>query len=198
VIACGVVHGFWTDRWVKTPEQIEAADRYDNIPLTIADWEGQAIDSKSHQGDEITGFQQRRYRNRGTGETVLIALVCGRPGPVSIHTPDICYGASGYNVGNPRRVTVGGNQGEFWTADAVKSWATGESKLRIYWGWNDGSGWLAAADARQTFPRSHVLHKLYVLRELTTQPKDDNEPCLKFLEALVPVLNQTVMTAGQS
>ena len=196
VIACGVVHGFWTDRWVKAAEPDRAGKRYADVPLTIGDWEGQAIDSKSSQGDEITGWLQRRYRNRKTNETVLIALVCGRPGPVSIHTPDVCYGASGYNVGTPHRVSVPGNKGEFWTADAVKPSATGDTRLRLYWGWNDGGGWQAADNARQTYPRSHVLHKLYVIRELTTQQKDDNEPCLKFMRALVPALDQTVLIPG--
>jgi hypothetical protein len=196
VIACGVVHGFWKDRWVKSPEPVQAAARYADVPLTIAEWDGETIDSKSQQGDEVSGWLQRRYRNRRTGEAVIIALVCGRPGPVSIHTPDVCYGASGFNVGTPHRVTVPGNKGEFWTADAVKGSATGETQLRIFWGWDDGFGWRAADDARQTFPRAPVLHKLYVLREMTTLAKDDNEPCVKFLEALVPVLDKTVMKPG--
>src|SRR6266849_10810736 len=181
VIACGVVHGIWRERWVKSPEPGNAAERYANVPLTIGDWEGEPVESKSHQGDDVAGWLERRYRNRRTGETVTIALVCGRPGPVSIHTPDVCYGASGFTVGNPRRVTVPGNKGDFWTADAVKGSATGETKLRIFWGWDDGSGWRAAEDARQTFPRAPVLHKLYVLRGLTSQANDDTEPCIKLL-----------------
>ncbi len=192
VIACGVVHGFWTDRWVTAAEPVEAAKRYDNIPLSIGDWEGTPIESKA-QGEHIVGWMQRHYRNRKTNETVTVALLCGRPGPVAIHTPDVCYGATGFNVGTPHRVNVPGKQAEFWTADAVKPSATGDTKLRIYWGWNDGTGWLAADNARQTFPRSHVLHKLYVIRELVTQQKDDQEPCLTFLEQLVPVLDQTVL-----
>src|SRR5260370_30488267 len=196
VIACGVVHGFWSDGWVRATEPTVAAARYAEVPETVGDWEGQAIDAKSNQGDEITGWLQRRYCNRRTGETVTVALVCGRPGPVAIHTPDVCYGASGYDVGAPHRVAVPGNKGEFWTADAVKGSATGDTKLRLYWSWNDGSGWVASDNTRQTFPRSHVLHKLYVLREMAGQAKDDNEPGLKFLQSLVPVLDQTVMTPG--
>jgi hypothetical protein len=193
VIACGVVHGYWTDRWVKAAEPTQAAERYADLPLVVSDWDGQPIESKPSQGDEITGWLQRRYRNRKTGETVLIALVCGRPGPVSIHTPDVCYGASGYNVGSPHRVAVPGNSGEFWTADAVKTSATGDTKLRLYWSWNDGSGWLAVDNARQTFPRAPVLHKLYVIRELTTQQSEENEPCLRFVQAFAPVFEQKVV-----
>ena len=35
VIACGVVHGFWTDRWVKGAEPTQAADGY---ILAELDW----------------------------------------------------------------------------------------------------------------------------------------------------------------
>jgi hypothetical protein len=143
--------------------------------------------------EAISGYTFRRYVHRGSGNVVTVALMCGRPGPVSIHTPDVCYGASGYNVGSPHRTVVPGNNGEFWTADAVKPSATGDTKLRLYWSWNDGSGWLAAENARQTFPRSHVLHKLYVIRELTTPQSEENEPCLRFVQAFAPVLEQKVM-----
>ncbi len=198
VIACGVVHGFWTDRWVTGAEPLEQGRRLAELPLTLGDWDGQPIESKSSQGDEVTGWLQRRYTNRKTGEAVTMAIVCGRPGPISIHTPDVCYGASGFTVGHHRRDRVPGDKGEFWTADAVRGSATGETKLRIYWGWNDGSGWLSVDDARQTYPRSPVLHKLYVIRELSNSTKDENEPCLRFLQSMVPLFDKTVLTAGKS
>jgi hypothetical protein len=198
VIACGVVHGFWTDRWASAAEPIKAGKLVAELPLTIGDWDGQPIESKSSQGDEVTGWLQRRYTNRKTGEAVTMAIVCGRPGPISIHTPDVCYGASGFTVGRPRRANVPGDKGQFWTADAMKGSATGETKLRIYWGWNDGSGWLAVDDARQTYPRSPVLYKLYVIRELSNSTKDENEPSLRFVQSLVPVFDKTVLMPGNS
>jgi hypothetical protein len=198
VIACGVVHGFWTDRWVTGAEPKEAGDNLAKLPPIIGDWDGQAIESKSSQGDEVTGWLQRRYTNRKTGEAVTMAIVCGRPGPISSHTPDVCYGASGFTVGHPRRANVPGDKGEFWTADAIKGSATGETKLRIYWGWNDGSGWLAVDDARQTYPRSPVLHKLYVIREVSSSTKDENEPCLKFLQSMVPLFDKTVLRSDKN
>ena len=107
------------------------------------------IDAKpSSTAGRIAGMIQRRYVNRTNGDTVVIAIVCGKPGPVSIHTPDVCYGASGYNVGQRIRQTHPGRGAEFWTADAVKTQASKKRKLRIYWGWSAGSGWKAAEDAR--------------------------------------------------
>jgi hypothetical protein len=199
VIACGVVHGYWTDRWNPATETHEAAARLNDLPLTIGDWEGQVIDAKpSPAAGPVAGMIQRRYVQRDTGDTVVIALVCGRPGPVSIHTPDVCYGASGYNVGPRTRKTIAGSDAEFWCADAIKTQAAEETQLRLYWGWSAGSGWKAADDARQMFPRVPVLHKLYVIRELNgAAAKDgDGEPCQRFLQVLLPELDRALFSGG--
>ena len=61
-----------------------------------------------------------------------------------------------------------------------------------------GAGWTPSGDARKQFARSRypLLHKLYVLRDLTEPaPKpatDRDEACLAFLEALVPALDQAL------
>src|SRR4051812_15943550 len=100
VIASGLVHGFWTDRWQPLAATTEAAARLDELPLTLGDWVGERMEVKPGQaGAGVAGCIQRRYVQRQTGSTVVMALVCGRPGPVSIHTPEACYGASGYTVG---------------------------------------------------------------------------------------------------
>ena len=77
--------------------------------------------------------------------------------------------------------------------------ASEEKQLRMYWGWSAGSGWKAAEDARQMFPRVPVLHKLYVIRELNgTGAKDgDNEPCQRFLQVLVPALDRALYPSGE-
>jgi hypothetical protein len=128
----------------------------------------------------------------------MIALLCGRPGPISIHTPDICYGGSGFEMGDTRRATVPGTSAEFWTVDAVRTRAGEETRLRLYWGWNPGTGWSAPEDSRMVFARYPVLHKLYVVRELANigEPTRE-EPCLGFLQQLLPELERTLFRAGQ-
>jgi hypothetical protein len=196
VIAAGVVHGFWTDRWRKSAEVTRAADRLNGLPLTLGtrgEWQGEEVEVTPGQaGAGVAGCIQRRYVNRLTGDAVALALVCGRPGPVSIHTPDVCYAASGYEVGVRRRAELDGSAATFWTADAKKTKAAEETKARIYWAWNDGKGWQAPDDPRLTFVRRPVLYKLYVLRELgSLEGSPKNDPCLAFLEALLPALEQS-------
>jgi hypothetical protein len=200
VIVCGVVHGFWTDRWRLPVETAAAAARMDALPMDIGDWRGAAIDVKNPQAGGVAGTLERRYSNKLTGDEVSIFLVCGRAGPVSIHTPEACYGASGFTFSGKSKATVRDRGGEFWSADAEKTTAADTSRLRIYWSWNDGKGWAAPTeDARWTYVswRVPVLYKLYVLRDLNgaTQASKE-EPCQAFLQAALPELDRALFAPG--
>jgi hypothetical protein len=203
LIAAGIVHGFWTDRWSPSVDTDEAAQRLANVPFVIGDWEGKEIENPSQPGPGVAGCLQRRYTNHRLGVTVVIALVNGRPGPVATHTPEVCYGASGFLVGKRSTVQVpldkDGPSAQFWTSDAVRTKATEETKIRLFWAWNGGQGWVASKDARQQFPRFQhpVLHKLYVLRDIsgtdmTRKTDNQTEPCQAFLEVLLPVLDRVL------
>lgn len=194
LIACGIVHGFWTDRWQPPVETEQAAARLDRVPLELGDWEGEVLEVKPGQaGAGVAGCIQRRYVHRKTGAAVSMFLVCGRPGPVAIHTPEVCYGASGYMVGNKSRVEMDEAGDNLWETDAIRANATEETHLRLYWAWNGGGSWTASPDARVQFVRSPVLHKLYVVRELNSLSESTrNEPCRDFLRVLLPALRKTL------
>jgi hypothetical protein len=200
LVASGLVHGFWTDRWQPAAAPADAAARLDSLPDELGDWKGTRLQVKPSQaGVGVAGYIQRRYVHRRTGVTVVLALVCGRPGPVSIHTPEACYVASGYAVGPRSRVRPAGETtpDEFWTADATRTNASDETRLRLYWGWYAGGGWAAADAPRLTFARQPVLHKLYVLRELGGPGEPDRgEPCQDFLQVLLPELQRTLFAPG--
>jgi hypothetical protein len=200
LIACGIVHGYWTDRWQPPVETEQAAARLDTIPLELGDWDGEVNEVKPGQaGAGVAGCIQRRYLNRKTGAVVSMFLVCGRPGPVAIHTPEVCYGASGYMVGTKSQVDVADGGDHFWQTDAIRASATEETRLRLFWAWNGGNGWTASPDARVEFVRYPVLHKLYVVRELSSLNETSrHEPCQAFLSVLLPALRKTVFAAGRT
>src|SRR5262249_52107068 len=194
LVAAGVVHGFWTDRWVPNQAAQQAADLLGQIPLAFGEWQGEEIDVNPGQTTPgVVGSLQRHYLNKRLGVTVVLVLANGRPGPVATHTPEVCYGASGYTVGARKPVRLSDDEAEarFGTADAVCTNVSEEKKIRLYWAWNGGEGWVASNDARSQFSRYRypVLHKLYVIRDLTAPGSafaPNDEPCEAFLQALLP------------
>jgi hypothetical protein len=200
VIACGVVHGFWSDRWQQPVETAAAAARMDALPLEAGDWIGSPMEVKNPQNGGVAGTLYRRYENHRTGDAATVFIVCGRSGPVSIHTPEVCYAADGFVVGSKSKTPVGDNDATFFSADAVKTKAAVETRLRIFWAWNDGKGWTAPDDARFTYVayrHSPVLYKLYVQRDLNGPAQASREePCQSLLKVLLPELDRTLFAPG--
>src|SRR6266851_5710169 len=112
ILGSGAVHGLLTDRWQTSPEPAKRAARLDLVPYTLGDWVGQDIETDSRQVGPIAGYLHRRYLNRQTGTGVTVYLVCGRPGPVCIHTPDVCYAATGHEIVSQERLTLPPDVGE--------------------------------------------------------------------------------------
>jgi hypothetical protein len=192
LIACGVVHGLWTDRWVAKSDPEAAAGRFDGLPLTIGPWEGEALPVSPRELQGLAGYLARRYVNRETGDAVTVALMCGRPRVVSIHTPDACYAGNGYAVAEPSRFSPSGlpETADFWTTDMVRTRAAEQARLRIFYAWTAGGEWEAPDTPRVAFAGVPVLYKLYLLRDLPanggTALADD--PCLEFFKRLQPEL----------
>src|SRR4029077_13786763 len=101
--------------------------RLPRLPVAIDDWEGTDVDNDvtaKHTAD-IQGILQRRYVQRGSGEEIMIALVCGRPGPISVHTPDVCYQGAGFRMAaepakHPVALAAAVEPAPFWKASFVK------------------------------------------------------------------------------
>lgn len=194
VVACGLVQGIWTDRWGLSDEPGQSAARLAQVPLQLPDWEGQVGEFKD--SSSLAGRVWHRYVHRRTGKIVTILLVCDRPGIVAIHTPDVCYGASGYSMGNRVKFRPKGiEHAEFFTAPFRKSSSSEHSMLRIFWAWNGGGGWQAADDARTTFAGQRALFKLYFVRE-AAQVGDgvEDDPCVELMQQLLPELHQLLFS----
>jgi hypothetical protein len=193
LMACGVVHGFWTGRWSEAGPDPVSGTRLEQVPLALGDWQGEVIESPARAPEPGLGQFHRRYKNRHSGAVVSISLVYGQPGPVSIHTPDVCYGASGFEVGTPTHVRPADTTAEFWTAEASRKNATDQTRLRIFWSWCAGGTWQAADNPRLAFPRYRypVLYKLYAVRELSVGGESpENDPCADLLRYLLPELQK--------
>src|SRR5829696_5002011 len=90
VAAYGVFEGLWTERWGPSANAGVVVERLAAVPLTVGEWEAQELTLSPREVEkaEISGYLSRQYVHRPTGNTLTVLLVCGRPGPVSLHTPD--------------------------------------------------------------------------------------------------------------
>jgi hypothetical protein len=201
VLGTGVVHGLWTDRWKVGEAPAAAAARLTKVSFTLDDWEGEPLDAAPTLGDALAGHLYRRYVNRQSGQSVVVAVFCGRPGPIAVHTPDVCYAGGGYDVGTPVRHTVSpGAQtppAELKTAQLFKTRSSDRSQLRIFWSWSADGNWTAPDNPRFTFARRPFLYKLYVIRETSSGGQSlDSEPCLELLQLLLPELQRCLFASS--
>lgn len=196
VLGSGIAHGVWSGRWNVSDGPARAAARLSEVPMTVGDWDGRAgeLDPRHLSVADISGAHVREYVNRRTGSVVSTLLVCGRPGPVSVHTPEICYSGVGYGlVGTRSRYAAPALAAEFWVCDLQKPQAATPDRLRIFYAWNAEGAWLAPENPRLTFFRQPALYKLYVIRKLL--PGDEtleNDPAVDFLKVFLPQLNKSL------
>jgi hypothetical protein len=196
VLATGVVHGLWTDRWA---DREAIANRLDQLPMVLGDWHGKPREFDATGLGPISGCLTRYYVNQKTGAGVTMSLVCGRPGPVAIHTPDVCYVASGFqaeqamNFAPPLDPSL--PPAEFKTAQFVRTRAAEQTALRVFWSWNAGGTWQVSESPRFAFARQPVLYKLHLVREQTSPSETlADDPCVEFMQQLLPELQKRVIS----
>jgi hypothetical protein len=195
VIAGGAVHGLWTDRWNWSDEPGASAAKLDRVALSLDDWRGEDLVNNYGKPAGVAGMLSRRYVNTRDGQPVTILLVCGRPGPVSIHTPDVCYVATGYEMLSPTRCNgpAEAPSAELCTAQFRKTQSTDQTYLRIFWSWNATGTWQAPEDPRRAFFGQQALYKLYVIREMGAADEPlDSDPCLDLMKQLLPELQRAL------
>jgi hypothetical protein len=200
LILGGVVHGVWTNRWGRSEEAHQAAAKLDGISLKLGLWEGQRqtlTAAQVSQLQDVSGHFLAKYENVRHGNSVLVFVVAGRPGPIAEHTPDICYQAGGYKMTGNRRVSEPG--GDFWTAVVAKTQAADQKRLRIYWAWGSRGEWSAPDNPRLTYAGQPALYKLYLIHEATSlDDTADEEPCRDLIKKLLPELQRALFGVSES
>lgn len=198
VLGAGIVHGRWTQRWTVSHAIEDAAVRLRRLPMILGDWQGEIVvlDRQQLIVGGIAGYIARRYENHLTKETITILVVCGPPGPISVHTPDICYSGAGFEMVRPAEIctlppSTQGRPGTFWEGLLRKPSVPLPIDLRILWSWSSSAAgpWEAPENPRLRFASNEVLHKLYVIRQTEAFNKQtEDDPSLTFLQLLLPEL----------
>src|SRR5438552_7452602 len=98
IVGAGLVHGSWTNRWRPSSALTAMAARVESVPMTMGDWT--ATSSQMPPAElamtGAVGYFSRSYKNPKRGMAVTVLLLCGLPGNISTHTPDVCYPGAGY------------------------------------------------------------------------------------------------------
>jgi hypothetical protein len=207
VIGGGVVHGVWTNRWTTAAAVADATRRLGEVPGRIRDgrftWAGQDldVDVRTRQLAGGAGYLSRRYVNTRTGEAVTVFLVCGRPGPVAVHTPDVCYQGAGFEVvGDPaaREVEWGEPKttAEFNRIEVKTEVGQVPVRQEVLWSWSARGVWQTPRNPRVAFARYPVLYKLYVTRTLGGEKEAAGAAdAAGFVRLLLPELQKTLFNA---
>jgi len=193
IVAAGYVHGRLTDRWADSRSSAEAVAKIARLPMELGSWRGQdqPLDPEVIKQAGIAGYASRRFVDSRTGAAVTVLLVCGRPGPIAAHTPEVCYPGAGYEpVGEAKLRTIpvaeGGPPAEFLARDFARPSVPEARPTRILWAWSGGTVWETSENPRLSFARHANLYKLYVVSEQPAQPVD--EPTNEFLKLLLSAL----------
>ncbi|AMV27727.1 hypothetical protein VT84_25220 [Gemmata sp. SH-PL17] len=197
--AAGAVHGIQTDRWGTSPHLERAIERLPQVPPNVGDWNGTDVPLEANDMARagIRGWAFRVYKNSQTREEVSVLLVCGRGGPISVHTPDVCYAGAGYrqlaDAATQEMKWDDGTTGTFRVARFGKPGIV-PSQLEIYWTWSrDGHTWQAPNNPRLSLARAPALYKMYVIRQFVAGSREENvSSCHKFLQRAIPDFNQAL------
>jgi hypothetical protein len=205
LLAGGVVHGLWTDRWGAPAVLEQAAARLEALPddpLAGAPdgWRAEIYepDVEDLKASDAIAHWSRTFTDPETGEKVVVILLCGQARRMSVHRPEHCYRSAGYEMTAPAlqmELLHEGRPAQLWAGDFGRDEGdekTGQPEhLRIFWSWYSpgASLWLAPNSPRVAFAGQRVLYKMYVIRNVTTATPAVSDPCLKLLGQLLPVLD---------
>lgn len=179
VLFAGRMTSAYTTSSVTDPEFLSrASKRVSQIPSLIGDWDSTdgVIDERERSVAGIHGWIRRDYRNRKTGYSVNLTVLCGPAGPMCVHPPTACFEGVGYSLSSgPSVVTVSGKDGAEVALNRAAFTAPAKSDedlIRVHWGWSTDGRWDAPANPRLVYRGHAALYKIYVVDRMNSRGPD--------------------------
>lgn len=187
-VASGILHGRQTHRWGPPGDLARAAKDLQTFPRTVGAWETTAeedLDEVTLQVLDNPGYLVRSYENKLTGETVKLAILVGIPGPIAVHSPEICYASTAYNLADESEaVTLNAKEDDqastFWKL-ALEPRRLSDPPLVVYYAWSTGDRWEAAQNPRFTYGNKRYLYKLQLAAVQPPPGGREEDPGQRFL-----------------
>lgn len=185
----GYLHGNMTNSWKENPRSQAAGQRLESLPKTdFGNW--RLLQENEFPPGVLTILEQpayfsRTYQHVQTGDTVTVAVIAGHPGPVSVHTPEICYSSRDYSIAGDRKrqeiTAADGRQHELWKL-SLSANQPGATPLEVMYGWTTGTAWEATEQPRYSFGGLSHLYKLQVAAAVPERrTKDEFDPVQDFM-----------------
>jgi hypothetical protein len=188
--------GWIEHRWDAPADPRAAALRLRAVPQRLGEWEvesTEALEPSIVKMLQCSGYLNRIYRHRSTGERLHVAVLAGPAGPISVHTPDVCYSNRNYQMaGGAERLQVRPDdrpKEAFWNA-MLRHADRPEETLEVVYAWNGGDGWQAPSQPRFALGGRPLLYKLQIARNVRPGHANETETCRSFLVGLLPALDQ--------
>src|SRR5262249_36917537 len=127
-------------------------------------------------------------------------VIVGPPGPVAVHTPEICYSSRDFAIKGERRLMTVKDANQqthsLWELN-LKSRAPGGNALRVAYAWSPGGNWEASAHPRFAFGGLPYLYKLQVSVTANDDSKSSGfDPCQDFLSNFLSQLQPRLVGAS--
>jgi hypothetical protein len=201
VIVSGLAHGLWTGRWRTTLELEQSVEKISHVPMEIGDWKAtsEKMDPREQKQAGIVGYAYRRWQNSKTGAGVTMLLVSGPAGPISVHSPEVCYPGVGYNPTTESIPTPIGDAGDqLFSLKLTKDSALSRSSLVVYYGWNGKGEWAASTHPRFDFAWVPVLYKMYLIQEVRGDSDPNAGAAVDFAKLLLPRIREQLFQKSES
>lgn len=195
-----LLHGNWTNRWQWSgePEASCAKLPPQGESMVVGEWKGTPSPALEQQDiiiGEIAGYFHQEFRHP-RGHVVRVLVVCGRPGPIAVHTPEVCLGGEGYVLQDSKqrqtvRLAPPYQPVEFWVAQFYRHDGGLRRDQRQFWTYSADGSWTAAENPRFHFARAPALYKIYIVRQLARKDeKLEEDPTLDFIKVFMPEMQK--------
>lgn len=204
IISGAVVQGVMTERWGAPDRASQVAQRFEHLPEKVGPWKLQSTSELSESAAEqlqCHGYISHKYVNEVTQEVVRVAVLMGPPGPIAVHTPEICYSSRDYKIDSPRKAVpidaADGKPDTLWGL-RFKSRDVSAHRLQVYYGWTVDGVWEASENPRFGFSGNAYLFKIQLAAVVPEGGAAATDACRSFLKDFTPMLRRRLFAPAPS
>lgn len=204
-LASGWLHGKMAHRWGRDEALQQAGGKLrQGLPAKIGPWRLLRTNKPDQTVVDVlqcAAYLHGIYTNEQTGENISVALVSGPSGPISVHSPEICYSSKDYEIAGEReKFTVtdaSGRKHALWQLYANSREAT-RPNLRVMFAWSDGTAWQATRRPRFAYAGLPVLYKIQLAAARRDHAADDSpDTSQDFLSRFLAEIQPRLITSSR-